>query len=162
MSMSTGTRLGPYEIVAPLGAGGMGEVYRARDTRLHRDVALKMLPVAVAADAGRRGRFELEARATAALNHPNIVAVYDVGSKRSVFHRQRAHRRRDPARRREARPTKGARVGRADRDRTRGRSRRRHRASRSQAREHPGHARRPDQDSRLRPRETRSRTCGRR
>jgi serine/threonine protein kinase len=85
MSLSAGTRLGPYEIVTPLGAGGMGEVYRARDTRLHRDVALKMLPVAVAADAGRRGRFELEARATAALNHPNIVAVYDVGSENDLF-----------------------------------------------------------------------------
>jgi serine/threonine protein kinase len=85
MSMSAGTRLGPYEIVTPLGAGGMGEVYRARDTRLHRDVALKILPVAVAADAGRRGRFELEARATAALNHPNIVAVYDVGSENDLF-----------------------------------------------------------------------------
>ncbi len=79
MSLRAGDKLGPYEIVAPLGAGGMGEVYRARDRRLGRDVALKILPAEVATDAGRRQRFELEARAVAALNHPNIIAVYDVG-----------------------------------------------------------------------------------
>jgi len=79
MPLSSGHKLGPYEIVAPLGAGGMGEVYRARDTRLGRDVALKILPAEVANDPLRRQRFELEARAVAALNHPNIVAVYDVG-----------------------------------------------------------------------------------
>src|SRR5262249_14934260 len=74
-----GTRLGPYEIVAPLGAGGMGEVYRANDTRLGRQVALKVLPAAFAADRERLRRFEREARAASALNHPNIVVVYDVG-----------------------------------------------------------------------------------
>jgi eukaryotic-like serine/threonine-protein kinase len=79
MALSPGTRFGPYEIVSPLGAGGMGEVYRARDTRLNRDVALKVLPDDFARDASRRQRFEQEARAVAALNHPNIVAVYDVG-----------------------------------------------------------------------------------
>src|SRR6266567_4283428 len=79
MSLSSGDRLGPYEIVSPIGAGGMGEVYRARDTRLGRDVALKILPAELANDPSRRQRFELEARAVAALNHPNIVAVYDVG-----------------------------------------------------------------------------------
>jgi hypothetical protein len=79
MPLAVGMRLGPYEILAPLGAGGMGEVYRARDTRLGRDVALKILPEDVANDPGRRQRFELEARAVAALNHPNIVAIYDVG-----------------------------------------------------------------------------------
>src|ERR1039458_3722217 len=79
MPLSSGDKLGPYEIVAPLGAGGMGEVYRARDTRLGRDVALKILPPDVANDPMRRQRFELEARAVAALNHPNIVAIYDVG-----------------------------------------------------------------------------------
>lgn len=78
MHLASGSRLGPYEIVAALGAGGMGEVYHARDTRLGRDVALKILPADVAGDRGRRQRFETEARAVAALNHPNIVAIYDV------------------------------------------------------------------------------------
>src|SRR3984893_2571247 len=78
MPIFTGEKLGPYEILAPLGAGGMGEVYRARDTRLGRDVALKVLPGEVVGDTSRRQRFEQEARAVAALNHPNIVAVYDV------------------------------------------------------------------------------------
>ena len=81
MSLASGTRFGPYEILALLGAGGMGEVYRARDTRLGREVALKVLLPAVAGDQARRQRFELEARAVAALNHPNIVAVYDVGEE---------------------------------------------------------------------------------
>src|SRR5271156_2616596 len=79
MSLAPGTRLGPYEILAPLGAGGMGEVYRARDTRLNRDVALKVLPADLARDPSRRQRFEQESRSVAALNHPNIVALYDVG-----------------------------------------------------------------------------------
>jgi eukaryotic-like serine/threonine-protein kinase len=78
MPLNTGTRLGPYEIVAPLGAGGMGEVYRAHDSRLGRDVALKVLPAEVASDPAREQRFETEARAVAALNHPNIMAIYDV------------------------------------------------------------------------------------
>ncbi len=79
MALSAGTRLGPYEILSQIGAGGMGEVYRARDTRLGRDVALKIVPPEMASDPSRRQRFELEARAVAALNHPNIVSVYDVG-----------------------------------------------------------------------------------
>ena len=79
MPLVAGDQLGPYEILSPLGAGGMGEVYRARDKRLGRDVALKILPPEVANDPLRRQRFEQEARAVAALNHPNIVAVYDVG-----------------------------------------------------------------------------------
>src|SRR5579884_3596726 len=79
MTLSPGERLGPYEIVERIGAGGMGEVYRARDTRLGRDVAIKILPAEVADDAKRRQRFDVEARAVAALNHPNIVALYDVG-----------------------------------------------------------------------------------
>ena len=80
MTLSAGVRLGPYEIVAPIGAGGMGEVYRARDTRLGREVAIKVLPADIGDDADRRRRFELEARAVAALSHANIVALYDVGT----------------------------------------------------------------------------------
>ena len=79
MALTLGTKLGPYEIQSPLGAGGMGEVYRARDTRLGRDVALKILPESFAQDADRLHRFEQEARAVAALNHPNILAVFDIG-----------------------------------------------------------------------------------
>jgi serine/threonine protein kinase len=81
MPLASGIRLGPYEIVAPIGAGGMGEVYRAHDSRLNRDVALKILPTEVSIDAGRKRRFEQEARAASALNHPNIVSVYDVGTE---------------------------------------------------------------------------------
>jgi Tol biopolymer transport system component len=80
MSLAAGTRLGPYEVAAPLGAGGMGEVYRARDTRLGRDVAVKVLPSALSADADRLRRFEQEARAASVLNHPNIIAIHDVGT----------------------------------------------------------------------------------
>jgi serine/threonine protein kinase/tetratricopeptide (TPR) repeat protein len=76
----SGSRLGPYEIVAAIGAGGMGEVYRARDTRLGRDVAVKVLPAQFASDPGRLRRFEQEARAVAALSHPNILAIHDVGT----------------------------------------------------------------------------------
>jgi len=79
MPVETGTRLGVYEVLGPLGAGGMGEVYRARDPRLGRDVAIKVLPAAFSNDAGRLARFEQEARAAAGLNHPNILAVYDIG-----------------------------------------------------------------------------------
>src|SRR6058998_91551 len=75
-----GTRLGPYEIQSLLGAGGMGEVYRARDSRLQRDVAVKILPRALAQDQDRLKRFEREARAAGQLNHPNIMAVHDIGS----------------------------------------------------------------------------------
>src|SRR5450432_2625983 len=80
MALPSGTKLGPYEIVAPIGAGGMGEVYRAKDTRLGRDVAIKVLPEVLVKDADRLRRFELEARAVAALNHPNILGIHDIGS----------------------------------------------------------------------------------
>ena len=79
MALTSGTKLGPYEIVAPLGAGGMGEVYRARDTRLDRIVAIKILPDHLADRADLRVRFEREARTIASLNHPHICTIYDVG-----------------------------------------------------------------------------------
>ncbi len=79
MSLSSGSRLGPYEILAPLGAGGMGEVYRAKDTRLGRDVAIKVLPEEVSSDPDRMRRFEKEAKAASALNHPNLVTLYEIG-----------------------------------------------------------------------------------
>jgi eukaryotic-like serine/threonine-protein kinase len=79
MALAFGTKLGPYEIVSQVGAGGMGEVYRARDTRLGRDVAIKMLPEALH-DADRLRRFEQEARTIAALNHPNILGIHDIGA----------------------------------------------------------------------------------
>ena len=84
MSIAPGTKLGPYLIVDSLGAGGMGEVYRARDTRLEREVAVKVLPEAIAGDADALGRFQREAKAVAALSHPNILALYDVGEDRGI------------------------------------------------------------------------------
>ena len=84
MTLAAGTRLGAYEILAPLGAGGMGEVYRARDGKLGREVAIKVLPAALAADAERLARFEKEARTASGLNHPNIVTIYDIGSADGV------------------------------------------------------------------------------
>jgi serine/threonine protein kinase len=79
--LTAGKRIGPYEIVSAIGAGGMGEVYRARDPRLKRDVAIKVLPASFSANAQRLQRFEQEAHATAALNHPNILAVHDIGQQ---------------------------------------------------------------------------------
>src|SRR5574340_1520065 len=78
--LNAGTKLGPYEIIGTAGAGGMGEVYRARDTRLDRTVAIKVLPRSVANDSERLRRFEQEARVVASLDHPNILAVHDIGS----------------------------------------------------------------------------------
>src|SRR6266540_3112564 len=83
MSLPSGARLGPYEILAPIGAGGMGEVYRARDPRLGREVAIKVLPASFSQDADRLRRFEQEAKAAGVLNHLNITAVYDIGTDRS-------------------------------------------------------------------------------
>ena len=79
MALTPGTRLGAYEIISAIGAGGMGEVYRAKDARLGRDVAIKVLPESLANDADRRARFEREAKAVAALSHPNIVNIHDTG-----------------------------------------------------------------------------------
>jgi eukaryotic-like serine/threonine-protein kinase len=80
MALTSGTKLGPYEIVSLVGAGGMGEVYRARDSRLRREVAVKILPPSFAQDVERLRRFEQEVRVVGALNHPNILAIYDTGS----------------------------------------------------------------------------------
>ncbi|SPF56639.1 Serine/threonine protein kinase with TPR repeats [Candidatus Sulfopaludibacter sp. SbA4] len=84
MALSAGTRLGPYEILAPIGAGGMGEVYRARDSRLGRDVAIKVLPGHLSADPQALSRFEREAKAVAALSHPNLLVLYDVGTQEGI------------------------------------------------------------------------------
>jgi serine/threonine protein kinase len=86
MTLSTGSLLGPYEILAPLGAGGMGEVYRARDERLRREVAIKVLSADLSDDPERRKRFEQEARAASSLNHPNLVTIHDIGSKDGVVY----------------------------------------------------------------------------
>jgi serine/threonine-protein kinase len=86
MTLPAGTRLGPYEIVSPLGAGGMGEVYRARDGRLERNVAVKVLPESLVADQDALARFEREAKAIAALSHPNILAIHDFGTDRGVVY----------------------------------------------------------------------------
>src|SRR6266540_1358823 len=80
MTLASGSRLGPYEVLSPIGAGGMGEVYRAKDPRLGREVAIKVLPASFSQDADRLRRFEQEARAAGLLNHPNVTIVYDIGS----------------------------------------------------------------------------------
>src|SRR5690349_4252371 len=81
MALTPGRRLGPYEIGSPLGVGGMGEVYRAKDSKLDRDVAIKVLPESLARDPEALARFEREAKAVAALSHPNILAIFDYGSE---------------------------------------------------------------------------------
>src|SRR5271155_5563607 len=86
MALPTGTRLGPYEIVAPIGAGGMGEVYRARDTRLNRDVAIKVLPDHLARDPQALARFQREAMAVGALAHPNIMVLHDIGAEQEIHY----------------------------------------------------------------------------
>ena len=152
-----GARLGPYEILGPIGRGGMGEVYRARDARLGRDVAIKVLPPDAAQMPDRLPRFEREAQAVAALNHPNILALHDIGNDgRRRLRRHGAARRRDAARAPRAGGTvhaaQGDRLRDPDRARAGRRARARHRAPRSEAREHLHHARRTGEDSRLRPR----------
>src|SRR5262245_56355942 len=84
MRLAAGTRLGPYEILAPLGAGGMGEVYRARDTRLGRDVAIKVLPAHLSENPEIHARFEREAKTISSLNHPHICTLHDVGRENGV------------------------------------------------------------------------------
>ncbi len=84
MTLASGTKVGPYEIVSPLGAGGMGEVYRARDTRLDRDVAIKVLPAHLSSNPDLKQRLEREAKAISSLNHPHICILHDVGSQDGV------------------------------------------------------------------------------
>ena len=84
MPLGPGAKLGPYEVLAPLGAGGMGEVYRAKDTRLDRTVALKVLPAHLAAEPDLRQRFEREARAVSSLNHPHICTLHDIGQQDGI------------------------------------------------------------------------------
>ena len=86
MALTSGTKLGPYEIQSPLGAGGVGEVYRARDTRLDRIVAIKILPAAFASDPDRLLRFQQEARVLSALNHPNLLTIFDVGNQDGSYY----------------------------------------------------------------------------
>ena len=87
--MHSGTLIGPYEIVAAIGAGGMGEVFRARDTRLNRDVTVKVLSKDLAADANQQRRFEREAKTLAALDHPNVLTIHDAGVHEGVTCRRR-------------------------------------------------------------------------
>ncbi len=162
MPLSAGARFGAYEILSAIGAGGMGEVYRARDTKLDRDVAIKVLPSHLAADPEALARFEREAKAVAALSHPNILAIHDFGRERPPACRtpswscSRAAPCASGWRR-----TAAAEEGRPDRRGHRARPRRRacarHRASRPEARERVRHDRRPREDSRFR-----SRAAGRR
>src|SRR5215470_11726250 len=84
MPLVSGTKLGPYQILAPLGAGGMGEVYRAKDTRLERTVAIKILPKEMSGDLARKQRFEREAKTISSLNHPNICTLHDIGTQDGV------------------------------------------------------------------------------
>ena len=95
MTLNPGTKLGPFEILAPLGAGGMGEVYRARDSRLGREVAIKVLPGRLSSDPQRLRRLQQEAQAAGALNHPNILTIYDIGL---TSHARNLHFRLSPIR----------------------------------------------------------------
>ena len=119
VALTAGSRLGPYEILGQIGAGGMGEVYRAKDPRLGREVAIKVLPASFSQDADRLRRFEQEAKAAGVLNHPNITAVYDIGTHDDApLRRPGAARGRDAAlgaRRRAARAAQGDRLRHPDR-----------------------------------------------
>jgi len=158
MSLPAETQLGPYKIIAPIGSGAMGEVYRARDTRLQRDVALKTLPASFTNDADRLRRFEQEARSVAALNHPNIVGVYDVGQAAGVHYivsellEGEALRQRIPA---TGMPgPQSLRTCRAIRQRSRRPARAGDCSPRPQAGKHFRYSRRPPENSRFRPGQT--------
>ena len=158
MPLQAGERLGAFEILTLIGIGGMGEVYRARDTKLNRDVAIKTLPAGVATDPERLARFQLEAQVLASLNHPNIAHIYGVeDSTRRPRARDGARRRTDAGRADRARsyPARRHAFHRcADRPRHRGRPRAGRHPSRSQASEHQGPIRRHREGAPLRSRES--------
>ena len=154
MPLRAGARIGPYEITGALGAGGMGEVYRAKDTTLNRDVAIKVLPEAFAQDADRLARFTREAQVLASLNHPNIAAIYGIENARpgdgtgrgrglvAAYRTRRAPSRRSPPHRA------------SNRRSARSRAQRGHHSPRSQTREHQGPRRRHGEGARFRSRQS--------
>ena len=158
--LAPGTRIAAYDILGAIGAGGMGEVYRARDTELGRDVAIKVLPGNLGSDAAAHTRFDREARAIAALNHPHIVTIHEIAQSEGLDFivmefvwpvAQAAHSCK--------RTASGAsdRIRAPDRDRPRGRARRGHRPSGHQTGQHHGDRRGPGEDARLRAGEARVR-----
>ena len=155
MALTPGNRLGPYEILAPIGAGGMGEVWKAKDPRLGREVAIKVLPASFSADADRLRRFEQEAKAAGILNHPNITAVYDIGSHEGapyvVQELLEGETLRAVLAGGRALAPQGHRLLAADRPRPGCRAREGHRPPGFEARKPLRDARRPGQDPRLRP-----------
>ena len=157
MSLSAGTRIGPYEILSPLGAGGMGEVYRARDGKLNRDVAIKVLPEAVAEDAERLARFQREAQVLAALNHPHIAAIYGLEKSGNlealVLELVEGETLAEKIAAGSAADRRGARDRAPDRGRARGGAREGDRAPGPEAGQREGHAGGQGQGARLRPRE---------
>ncbi len=165
MTLSAGTRLGPYEILAPLGAGGMGEVYRARDTKLDREVAVKVLPSHSTANADALARFEREAKAVAALSHPNILAIFDFGTHDGVSYAVtellEGETLRGKLGRLDPDAEAGGRLGAPDRAGPLRRARQGRRSPRPEARERLRDQRRARQDPGLRPGEARRRGSGR-
>ena len=154
MSLTPGTRLGSYEIAGRIGAGGMGEVYRARDTKLNRDVAIKVLPDLFALDPDRLARFEREAQTLAALNHPHIAQIYGIeGGGALVMELVDGRRSLGADRARAHAARRGAADRQPDRRRARGRARAAHRPSRPEARQHQGPRRRHGEGARLRSRQ---------
>ena len=158
LALTPGTRLGVYEIIASIGDGGMGEVYRATDTTLGRQVAIKILPDAFASDPERLARFEREAKTLASLNHPHIAAIYgfekSAGMHALVMELVEGPTLADRDRARRDSPRRSLAHREADRRGARSRARAGDHSSRSQAREHQGAARRHREGARLRPRES--------
>ena len=154
MPLSTGDQLGPYEILAPLGAGGMGEVYRALDIKLNREVAVKVLPASLSNDAQYMARFEREAQTLAALNHPNIATVYGIEQGALVMELVEGANLRGPAPARRSDSHSSP-----DRRRTRSGARTGHRPSRPETRQHQADSFRRSKNSRLRSCQNNRRWC---